>query len=217
MIVRKTGLGMMALLILVTATPACKTFKKAYPDQQFYLLEVGRSGPPLLAGQSLVLQVKPVEVAAAYQGREFVYRQSDGTMTRDFYHGFFDLPETLLTETTRLWFSGEGMDPVVVRTQGPLGVTHTLQARVLLLMGDYSAEPAQGVLKIEFMLAQQQDRKQVPVFRKVYLLSPPLTDAAPAALAAAWNASLAEILTELESDLAGLYLEPWTLPAEGTP
>jgi len=217
MSVRKTGLSMMALLILVTVTPACKTFKKAYPDQQFYLLEVERQGSPLLAGQSLVLEVKPIEVAAAYQGREFVYRQSDGTMTRDFYHGFFDLPETLLTETTRLWFSGEGMDPVVVRTHGPLAVTHTLQGRVLLLLGDYRAEPDQGVLKIEFMLAQQQDRKSIPLFRRVYVRSPPLADAAPATLAAAWNTSLAEILAELESDLAGLYLEPWTPPAEEAP
>ena len=74
------------------------------------LLEASRQGPPLLAGKSLVLEVKPVEVASAYSGREFVYRQTDGTMTRDYYHGFFDLPETLLTETLRLWFSGEAMD-----------------------------------------------------------------------------------------------------------
>ncbi len=135
-------------------------------------------------------------------------------MTRDFYHGFFDLPEILLTETTRLWFSGDGMVPVVVKMRGSLAVTHILQGRVLLLMGDYSLTPAQAELKIEFLMAQQQGRQMAPFFRKVYHREPALTDSTPAALAEAWNASLAEILTELETDLAKLNLVPWTPPGE---
>jgi uncharacterized lipoprotein YmbA len=213
---RKIYLGLAAVLMVALTTPACKALKKPYPDQQFYLLEASHQGPPLLAGKSLVLEMKPVEVASAYSGREFVYRQADGTMTRDFYHGFFDLPETLLTETLRLWFSGEGMDPVVVRTHGPGEVTHILQGRVLLLMGDYSLTPARAELKIEFLMAQQQGRQSVPFFRKVYHREPALTDSAPAALAEAWNASLAEILTELETDLAKLNLVAWTPPGENT-
>ena len=217
MMVRKICLSAVALVLLVTATPACKALKKPYPDQKFYLLEATRVGPPQLAGRDLVLEVKQVEVASAYSGREFVYRQADGTITRDFYHGFIDLPETLLTEVSRLWFSGDGMDPVVVRTHGPVDVSHVLQGRVLRLMADYSEQPARAMLEIEFLMAEERGRKKAPIFRRVYFRDPVLMDALPGSLVTAWNTSLAEIMTELENDMVDLHLVRWTPPDEETP
>jgi uncharacterized lipoprotein YmbA len=211
----KQGNRASGLLILLLTMSACTSLNKPFPEKQSYLLEVTRTGrQPALAGKNVVIQVRPVWIAASYSDQGFVYRQKDGTLVSDFYNQFFAPPDKLLTEHLHLWLAGDGLDPQVVSSERDGQVTHLLQTRVLTLLGDYSSQPGQATLEVEFTLYEKQEFDSVPLFRRVYRSHEVLADTSQTALITGWSQGLQSVLTRLDTDLSALRLVPRGSPRE---
>ena len=198
------GCGLVPALVL---SIGCISLKRNPPQKRQFVLDVTRPADLDFAPEGMILQIPTVRMAHLYEGKGFVYRKSDRTFESDFYNEFFASPEELFTEEIRKWFSGTGLSFRVVDASGRYDATHTLDARVNALYGDYSEKKShRAILTMEFVLYRNGPSGKDAVFRKQYSSAVPFDDATADALIIGWNAALGDILFDLEGDLEGVNL-----------
>jgi len=191
------------LLVTAMLVGGC-SLKKSYPAKQAYLLEARREGEARTGiDAAAVLRVRQLQIATPFQGKGFVYRDSDLSYRVDFYHEFLVAPRALLTEQTRQWLGASELFRFVLDPAAKIDATHSLEGNVTALYGDFreSGSP-KAVLAIEFFLTHEQSAASEIVFHKSYRQEVALENRAPETLAGGWGKALAQILTALEQDLA---------------
>src|SRR5262249_46094048 len=201
------GHALLCILVLsLSAVAGCKV-KKQPPVKLAFVLEAQRSPNARPASNPVTLRVRPLTVAPPFEGRSFVYRNSDLNYESDFYHEFLAAPNALLTEQVRRWLQASGLFQVVLDPFSKEDGTHNLEGHVTELYADFRTRAAPKVaLAFHFLLRHDGTSDSEIVFQKAYRQEAPADSRSPEALARAWSKALEQILTALEQDLEKVRL-----------
>jgi cholesterol transport system auxiliary component len=196
------------LLALLALLPGCGGLGKPYPVKKDYVFDVSRAGGPGATDEKAILLIRRFRTAPPYENQGFVYRTGELEYESDFYSVFFSPPAALLTDQTRQWLAASRLVRLVIGAGVPTEATHSLEGRVYALYGDYRRpDDPQAVLGIQFFVSRLTDTPEV-VFHKDYRQEVRVNGRTPAALVAAWNEGLRQILTSLEADLRAGPFKP---------
>lgn len=197
-----------ALAIAVAAGLAACSFTRPPVERATYDLAPARGAAPSAATQSAALKVKPFRTAPPYDGREFLYRRSDGQLVADFYNGFAAGPGELVTTATTEWLKGSGLFGAVLEPGISADAAYALEGTVLAVYGDLrEAKRPAAVLDVQVYVVRAGPEGRELVLDRRFSERVDLPDAAPEALAKGYNEALARILGRLERDLGALALK----------
>jgi cholesterol transport system auxiliary component len=198
----------LVLLVGIALITSC-SIRQSHPAQQTFLLEARRDLPPAQGTPHAILRIRPATVAAPFDHNAFVYRDGDLAYETDFYHQFLVPPRALITEATRQWLAGSGLFLAVLDPASRVVPTHTLEANLSSLYGDFRNPAApEAVLSIQFHLLRETPAGLQIQFHQTYRSTVPLERPGADALARSWSRALEHVLAALESDLALLDLQP---------
>jgi uncharacterized lipoprotein YmbA len=159
--------------------------------------------PPRIAspaGRGYAVEVRRVDVAAPFDGRELVYRTSRYGLERDPYASLAAPPAGLLADAVREHLGQAGF----VREAGQGSDAHApglvMDVDVRELSGDFvHPEGPAAVLVVAFEVSAPGAASLL--FRKVYPRRIALPHRTADAVVTGWNEGLADVLGELERDL----------------
>jgi hypothetical protein len=80
--------------------------------------------------------------------------------------------------------------------------THAIEARVVLLHGDYSGDEPAAVVELQLLVTDERETPPAIAFQGAYRERVSLAAQEPELLVAGWCAGLARILAAFEDDLA---------------
>ena len=197
-----------ALAIAVAAGLAACSFTRPPVERATYDLAPARGAAPGATAKSVALKVKPFRTAPPYDGREFLYRKSDGQLVADFYNGFAAGPGELVTTATTEWLKGSGLFGAVLEPGISADAAYALEGTVLAIYGDLrdGKRPA-AVLEVQAYVVRAGPEGRELVLDRRFSERVDLPDAAPDALAKGFNEALARVLGRLEGDLGALALK----------
>jgi uncharacterized lipoprotein YmbA len=153
------------------------------------------------AARGRTIAVRRVSVAAPFDGRELVYRTGPYRLERDPYAILAAPPAALLTEAIRSHLPQPDSVDWAAQVREAHGPDLQLDVDVGELSGDFThPEQAAGVIVVTFRVSSANAAS--PFFRKVYTRRVVLSKRTAEAVVTAWNEALAEVLGELERDLA---------------
>jgi hypothetical protein len=142
-----------------------------------------------------------VSISPLFQSRSFTYRTGDNAYEQDPYAAFLIPPERALAESMRGWMRASGVFGTVAEPGSGFKATVVLEAFIDVLYGDFR-KPSQpvGTMGIHVVCYQVQDG----VLRRLVLDTycsheTPLAKKTPAALMAAWDTDLREIMDEINT------------------
>jgi uncharacterized lipoprotein YmbA len=191
------------LLLVVSAMTGGCSLRKQSPAKLRYLVEAKRPGGPTTATAQATLRVRNLQIAAPFEGKGFVYRNSGQNYETDFYHEFLIPPQLMLTEQVRQWLGASGLFRAVPGPASKLDSSHSLEGDVTALYGDFRDQATpKVVLEIHFLIVNDQGSSPQIVLQKSYRQEVKAESHSPEALVAGWSNVLAKILAELERDLA---------------
>jgi cholesterol transport system auxiliary component len=189
------------VLATVVALAGC-TLTRPAPVKETYLLD---PPPPSAVAkpQPTSIRIGTVGVAAPFRGRSLVYRASDLRYETDFYQEFLIPPSTMLTELTSRALERSKAFSRVVLLGSATAADWELNGFVSALYIDNrdGVKPAAEVA-ISFYLFADNRTHEMPAWTRDYQRRAPVSAQTPQAYAAALNAALGEIFTELTRDLA---------------
>ena len=190
-----------SIVLAVLVLDGCVSLSKSYPEKHYYALEAVRQGETVVSLPGTVLRIRKLRAAPAFEGKELVYRTSDGRYEEDFYNEWFVRPNVMLTQQVRNWLTATGLFQSVTDSSGPLPATHTLEGTVLALYGDYRATPAKAVLGLQFFLLLETSGEPDIILQREYRKEIELSEKSPDGLVNGCNSALELILTALDEDL----------------
>ena len=158
--------------------------------------------PPARNAPSNVVALNRVAISPLFQSRSFTYKTADEAYEQDPYAGFLIPPERALGEAIRASMRARGVFGRVVEPGSSLIPTLVAEVFITQLYGDFQ-NPAQPVGKMEIHFLCYEIKDGSPgriVLDKVYGRETPMTKKTPAALMAAWNADLQEIMNQINSE-----------------
>jgi uncharacterized lipoprotein YmbA len=174
---------------------------KKYPVKQRHVMRIQRAGASTPASLG-VLRVGRMRVSPLFERKGFVYRTGDTTFEQDFYNEFFVPPGVLLRKATLDWMGASSLFSSVIDAADAATANWLLQGRMEKLYGDFrDGDAPRAVLAIEFTLLDLASPQHDVALRKTYAREVEAAVASPAAVMAAWNQALSQILAELEADL----------------
>jgi len=151
---------------------------------------------------SRVLGLRSLQIAAPFEGREFVYRTGESSYDRDPYAQFMVSPAEDLLSPICSWWREAGGFRGVVEAGSALKPDTSVEIYVGQLYGDFrSAEPPGAVLAMRFVFFDAS--KGVPgevIWQQEYRRDIPLKARSAEALIEGWNEALAQILNSAMLD-----------------
>jgi uncharacterized lipoprotein YmbA len=166
------------------------------------------SDPPASATRTNLVVLNRVTISPPFKSSSFIYRTSDDAYEQDPYAGFLAPPERGLGDAIRAWMRKSGSFGNVIEPGSGLEPSVIAEATVTELCGDFrkSAQPT-GAMTIHFVLfAVDSDGPRNVLLDKILSRQTPLSEKTPAALVAAWDADLREIMEEINSDASKIDL-----------
>ena len=160
--------------------------------------------PPVTKAQTNIVVLSRVSISPLFQSRSFTYRTAENTYEQDPYAGFLVPPERALAEPIRASMRASGVFGRVAEPGSGLTATLVAEVSVNELYGDFrkAAQPV-GTMEIHFICYEVKDGTPGRIrLDKVCARETPLTRKTPAALMAAWDADLREIMGEINSEYA---------------
>jgi ABC-type uncharacterized transport system auxiliary subunit len=162
------------------------------------------SDPPSKGTQTNVVALNRVSVSPLFQSESFTYRVGENAYEQDPYASFLVSPERAVAEGVRTWMRRGGVFGILAEPGSDLNPNVVVEAAVNELCGDFrqSSRPA-GVMEIHFVVYDAHDG--VPgrvLLDKTYTHESTLPQKTPAALMAAWETDLREIMESLKLDYA---------------
>lgn len=195
------------LLLGAWALGGCGS-ESIWKSQNFALASPPDSSSSAGGAKTNIVTLRRVTVSPLFQARSFTYRTGENAYEHDPYASFFVSPERALEEPIRDWLRDGGAFGCV--TEPGSGLTPSLAAEVSIteLYGDFRKQDhPTGDLEIHFILYEvNRDGPGRILLDKIYAHQTSMAKAAPAALAAAWDADLRAIMGEINSALAQLPL-----------
>jgi len=150
-----------------------------------------------------VLAIRTLQIAASFDTRSLVYRTGEFSYDRDPYAEFLVSPNEALVTLIRSSLRGAGAFSDVMESGGALKANTLLEISVSQLYGDFRQpqHPA-AVLAIRFVFLDAPNGvPEKMIFRQEYSRTIPLRATTAVALMEGWNHALAQVLTEVISNL----------------
>jgi hypothetical protein len=160
--------------------------------------------PPASEPQTNVIALSGVLISPVFQSRSFIYRVADDAYEQDPYACFLISPERALAESIQAYMRSSGVYGHVEASSGRLSPDLVAEVSIEHLYGDFR-NPAQpvGALELHFLIYQMTNGMPGRiVLDKMCARTTPLARKSPAALMAAWDTDLREIMEEINSDYA---------------
>jgi hypothetical protein len=157
--------------------------------------------PPSASASTNIVVLNHVTVSPLFQSRAFTYRVAGDTYEQDPYAGFLAPPERAIAEPIRADLGAMGR---IAEPESALTPTLGAEVEVTKLYGDFQdkANPS-GTLQIHFILYQMTpDGPGRVVLDEVCGRSTSMAGKTPAALIAAWDTDLHDIMDQINSDYA---------------
>ena len=160
--------------------------------------------PPGNWAQTNLVALGRVSISPLFQSRNFTYRTADNSYEQDPYAGFLISPERALAESIRASMRAGCFFGRVVEPGSGLIPTMVVEVSINQLYGDFrNASRPVGTMQIHFIVYTVKDGTAGRVvLDKVCAHESPLARKAPAALMAAWDANLNQIMEEIAAEYA---------------
>jgi cholesterol transport system auxiliary component len=155
------------------------------------------------------LRVERVRVAAPYDRAALVYRLSAVRYISDPYHALLADPGPMLSNRIAEWLAAAGLFKAVDGPGGAAPAPWVLEATVTELYGDFETggnTPA-AVMSIRFTLIDEGSARPKVAYERSLSRRTPVSSASPEALVLGYGAALADILTQLTTDLSNSTLQ----------
>jgi len=188
-------------LFAIATLCGCASGPKWKPEE--FALSLA-DAPPAMNAQTNIFALNRVSVSPLFQSRAFTYRTAESTYRRDPYASFSVAPERAVAEPIRVWMRESGAFGRVVEPGSGLAPSVVAEASVSQLYGDFRT-PSKPVARMEirFVFYQVEDGSPGRVLLDIVCArETPLARKTPAALVAAWNFDLREIMEEVSSGYA---------------
>jgi uncharacterized lipoprotein YmbA len=199
---RAVGPVLLAGLAVLTAVGTSGCFRRQFPTQRHYVIDVERPAAPRAAGSG-ILQLRPVSAAPQYDRKSFVYRTSDLTFVDDFYNAFYVPPTRMLSGVAHRWLGNSGLFTAVVSVDSASTAQWMLELRLSDLYVDRRHQGEHvAVAGVEMTLLELGKAGPKAVFEQRYLESEPAVERNGDAYVEAWGLALGRVLSRLETDLA---------------
>ena len=191
-------------LVLAGALLSCACASKLPRTPQTFTIDppAPRSSPA--AAATRVVSLRRAEVAPTYAGSEFVYRVGEHAIERDPYASLAAPPAWILTSAIRGYLKdADFVRDVVVPGEG-VAVDAEIEPAVTELCGDFSnpGEPV-AVLSLHLRVLAPAAAAAPPreILLKTYTRRIALSQRTAAAVVAAWNRALGEVMGDFLPDL----------------
>jgi uncharacterized lipoprotein YmbA len=149
------------------------------------------------------LRVGRVQVAAPYDRPALVYRLTTVRYASDPYHAFLAEPGPMLGNRIAAWLDQAGLFKAVAGPGSTPPASLVLEATVTELYGDFqrNAEPA-AVMAIRITIVDQVSVRPQVTYERTISRRIPLANTTPEDLVRGYDTALAEILSQLATDLS---------------
>jgi uncharacterized lipoprotein YmbA len=197
---RSQQLGLVALLAGAVAMAGCGT-NPVWKRQTFAFKTPEM---PLAYFQTNLVALSRVTISPLFQSQSFTYRTAESTYEQDPYAGFLAPPDRLLAEAIRASLRSAGTFGKMVEPGSDLTPSLVVEVSINELDGDFRnpAKP-EGAMAIHFTIYKENvDGPGSVLTDKMCAYQTPLADRSPAALMAAWNADLRQIMEQINSEYA---------------
>jgi uncharacterized lipoprotein YmbA len=184
----------------------CSVPRRDTLEKKIFLLKVEHPEESVSQALTACFNIRMTRVAPAFSGSQLVYRTGPVSYEQDYYNSYLSTPDEQLDEIVKRWFRDSRQFVCHTAEQSGKG-TITLEPHLDELYADFqgSANPA-GVVQMHFYLSRYDKGCGCPVeiLKKSYAVSTPLPSAKPSPeeVVAALSQSVAQILLELEQDVA---------------
>lgn len=160
--------------------------------------------PPSTNATQRSVGLSRVSISPLFQSRSFTYRTGSDSYEQDPYATFLIPPERMLAESIRAWMRASGGFGHVVEPGSGFLPMVSMVISINELYGDFR-NPAQpiGTMSIHFLgyeLDEGMPRRII--FDRLCSQQTPLTRKTPAALMAAWDVDLRQIMNQINSEYA---------------
>jgi cholesterol transport system auxiliary component len=196
------------IVVIAAAALAACGFSRPPVERTTYLLTATRDAPAASAAKPVAVKVRPMRAVPLYERKEFVYRVDGERVVSDFYNEFAETPESMLTSAVTAWLKNAGLFASVVEPGVPVDAPYALDGSIVALYGDQRdpGKPASEVA-IQFYLVKQRGSGPELVYDRVLRSRVDVAAGDARAHAAGYNRALAQILAQLERELAALELK----------
>jgi len=195
-----------ALAVVGALIVAGCSLGKPIPQATTYVVE---PPPPAAAAAAArrpeMLRLGNVRVAAAYAGNSLVYRLDDVQYTSDPYNAFIAEPGAMFGNQMAAWLDSAGPFRTVAQPGSGTPAAYVLEATVTELYGDFreGRGPA-AVLSVQFVLIDQVSARPKVVRERTIASRVELAQSSPDALVRGYGKALADILSQLVSELGSV-------------
>lgn len=181
-------------LVLVTG---CRSNSGRTVVKDGYLLQIQRPSVKLSLPRNI--EIRKCRVAAAFGGRNLVYRISPVQYEIDRFHNLLVPMDQQLTEAMERWFRPQGKNASVDAFLGRIVVDVTLDE----LVGDFvNREEPQACVEIAFSVVRDEGRTREVILEKGYCASVKMPlNPTPGQVVTAMSRSVEQVLQEFETDL----------------
>jgi cholesterol transport system auxiliary component len=197
---RRRVVAALALLAAACSRPA--------PVKSTYILAPAAPGAGADAPRPQSLRVAAVSVAAPFNGRELVYRETELRYEADFYNVFIASPGPMIGESTAAWLAAAKLYRAVLPPSSSLDADLALEGIVTELYGDLR-DPAKpgSVVAIKFFLSDTRAGPGAFLWHGELRAWAGIANRTADAIAAGMNSALGDVLSQLAAALR-------TLPAK---
>jgi uncharacterized lipoprotein YmbA len=194
-------LGLAALLAGAVALAGCGT-NPAWKRQTFAFS--APAAPIVYTSRTNLVALARVTISPLFKSQSFTYRTAEDTYEQDAYAGFVAPPDRELEEAIRAWLRKAGSLGIVVEPDSGLTPSLVVEASIDELDGDFrNAAKPDGAMAIHFTIYKEnEDGPGAVLTDRICACQTPLADRSPAALMAAWDADLRQIMEQINSEYA---------------
>jgi ABC-type uncharacterized transport system auxiliary subunit len=162
------------------------------------------SDPQVTTAQTNLVALNRVSISPLFQSRFFTYRTAESSYEQDPYAAFLAPPERAIAEPIRHWIRTSGAFGRLVEPGSGLVPSLTVEVSVTQLYGDFrkSSGPV-ATMELRWLVYELSDGSPGRiVLDRVYARETAVAKKSPAAIMAAWDTDLHQILEQLTSDYA---------------
>jgi cholesterol transport system auxiliary component len=191
-----------AFLAAALLASACASKLARTPET--FTIDPPAPRPVPAAGANRIVSLRDIEVSPTYAGSELVYRVSEHGIERDPYASLAAPPAQLMTSAIRGYLRDSVYIRDVVAPGEGLVVDADIEPGLTELAGDFSNPAAPvAVLSLRFrvLVRPAGAAPEREILLKAYTRRVPLPQRTAAAVVAAWNQALGEIMAEFLADL----------------
>jgi hypothetical protein len=162
------------------------------------------SDPPVTTTQTNLVALSRLSISPLFQSRFFTYRTAESSYEQDPYAAFLAPPERAIAEPIRHWIRTSGAFGRLVEPGSGLSPSLTIEVSISQLYCDFrKSSHSVATMELRWVVYELADGSPGRiVLDKVYARETPIAKKSPAAIMAAWDTDLHQILEEITSDYA---------------